>query len=87
MPLDPDEPVDYLVGHLEEALARDPRVNEQGLHVTITGGRVFVDGTVTTKARFDAVAAVVGELLPDWALCNEATVADYPEPSGMEALS
>ena len=86
-PLDPDGPVDYLVGHVEEALACDERVNEQGLHVTITGGRVFVDGTVSTQARFDAVGAVVGELLPGWTVCNQSTVADFPEPSGTEVLS
>lgn len=86
-PLDPNEPVDYLVGHLEEALACDERVNEQGLHVTVQNGHVFVDGTVSTKARFDAVADVVGELLPGFTLHNQADVAEYAEPSGMEALS
>ena len=88
-PLDPDAPVDYLIGHLEEALARDARVNEQGLHVSIAGRRVFVDGTVSTPTRHSGVAVVVGELLPGWTVCNQAVVADYPEPEsgGMEALS
>ncbi|HEV7887120.1 MAG TPA: BON domain-containing protein [Acidimicrobiales bacterium] len=88
-PLDPNAPADYLVGHIEEALARDPRVNEQGLHVTVTGGRVLVDGTVSTPARHEAVAAVVAELLPGWTVSNQADVADYPEPEAeaMEALS
>lgn len=89
-PLDPDAPVDYLVGHVEEALACDPRVSENGLHVTISAPRVFVDGTVSTHARFDAVEAVVLELLPGWTVCNQASVADdFPEPeaSNMEALS
>jgi hypothetical protein len=84
-PLDPDEPVDYLVGHVEEALACDERVNEQGLHVTIQQHRVFVDGTVSTRARFDAVAIVVNELLPGWTVCNQATVADFPEPGATDA--
>ena len=87
-PLDPAEPVDYLIGHLEEALACDDRVNEQGLHITIQGRRVFVDGTVATRGRFEAVAEVVGELLPGWTVVNQADVAeDYDEPSQMEALS
>ena len=30
MTLDPNTPPDYLVGHLEDALARDERVCEQG---------------------------------------------------------
>jgi hypothetical protein len=86
-PLDPAAPADYLVGHIEEALACDPRVNEQGLHVTINAARVFVDGTVSTEARHHAVALVVAELLPGWTVCNQAVVADYPEPQQMEALS
>lgn len=86
-PLDSNEPVDYLVGHIEEALACDERVNEQGLHVTIQNKQVFVNGTVSTRARFNAIAAVVGGLLPDFALHNQADVAEYAEPSGMEALS
>lgn len=87
-PLDPDGPVDYLIGHLEEALACDPRVSENGLHVTISARRVFIDGTVSTKARFDAVGAVVNELLPDWTVCNQAAIADgFPEPTETEALS
>lgn len=86
-PLDADEPVDYLVGHVEEALARDERVNEQGLHVTIKPGHVFVDGTVSTRARHKAVATVVAELLPGFTLHNQADVAEYDEPSNMEALS
>jgi len=88
-PIDADRPVDYLVGHVEEALACDPRVNQPGLHVRIVSGRVYIDGTVSTRARFDAVADVVAELLPGWTVCNQSQVADFPEPeaSGMEALS
>lgn len=87
-PLDPNEPTDYLVGHVEEALACDERVNEPGLHVTIKGRRVFIDGTVSTHVRHAAVDEVVHELLPDWAVVNQSTVAgEFPEPSEMEALS
>ncbi|HEX9969195.1 MAG TPA: hypothetical protein VGB03_03580 [Acidimicrobiales bacterium] len=87
MSLEQTAPSDYLVGHVEEALACDPRVNEQGLHVAIAAGKVFVTGTVSTRERFDAVAEVVRELLPDFDLHNEATVADYPELGEEEHLS
>lgn len=87
MSLEQSSPPDYLVGHVEEALACDPRVNEQGLHVAIAAGKVFVTGTVSTRERFDAVAEVVGELLPDFHLHNEATVADYPEMGEEEHLA
>jgi hypothetical protein len=87
MTLEQDSPADYLVGHLEEALACDPRVSEQGLHVAITAGKVFVTGTVSTHERLDGVAEVVGELLPDYELHNEATITEYPEMSDEEHLS
>ncbi|HVF74228.1 MAG TPA: hypothetical protein VM938_04205 [Acidimicrobiales bacterium] len=87
MTLEQNSPVDYLVGHVEEALACDPRVSEQGLHLTIAGGKVFVTGTVSTRERYAAVADVVGELLPDYELHNEATVAEYDEMSDEEHLS
>ena len=87
MSLEQTAPSDYLVGHVEEALACDPRVNEQGLHVAIAAGKVFVTGTVSTSERLDGVAAVVAELLPDFELHNEATVADYPEMGDEELLS
>jgi len=87
MTLEQNSPADYLVGHLEEALARDPRVSEQGLHVAIAAGKVFVTGTVSTSERLDAVAEVVGELLPDYELHNEATTTEYPEMSDEEHLS
>lgn len=86
-PLDPAAPVDYLIGHVEEALACDPRVNEPGLHVTVNNERVFIDGTVSTRERSDAVGAVVAELLPGWTVCNQCVVADFPESSEMESLS
>ncbi|HZQ28916.1 MAG TPA: BON domain-containing protein [Acidimicrobiales bacterium] len=86
-PLDANEPAGYLVGHLEEALAVDPRVNEQGLHVTVEDGCVRITGTVSTRGRRAAVDDVVGELLPGWPVRNLAAVTDFPEPSGMEAIT
>ena len=47
--MDQHAPLEYLVGHLEDSLARDPRVAEQGLHVAVSDERstVTVTGTVT----------------------------------------
>lgn len=87
MTLEQGGPPDYLVGHVEDALARDPRVNEQGLHVAIAARKVFVTGTVSTPDRHRAVEQVVTELLPDFELHNEATVSDYPELPDEEHLA
>jgi hypothetical protein len=86
--LDPAAQPEYLVGHLEDALARDPRVTEQGLRVRVEGETptVIVTGTVVA-AHKAAIAEVVRELLPGAALRDETAVADYPEPADVEEVS
>ena len=87
MSLEPDLPDEYVVGHVEEALATDPRVNEQGLHVEVAGGKVFVTGSVSTSQRKSAVSDVVGELVPGAEVHNDASVSDFPEPAAVERLT
>lgn len=87
MRLDRGAPPAYLVGHLEEALARDARVVEQGLRVAIEGepaATVVVTGTLTAPGRRRAIAEVIGDLLPGVAVRDETAVADYPEPPAAE---
>jgi hypothetical protein len=86
--LDPGAPPEYLVGHIEDALARDPRVTEQGLRVQVRGSppTVVVTGTVVSQRHQAAIAEIVAELLPGARLDDETTVADYPEPSEVEEL-
>ena len=86
MTLDPTTPPDYLVGHVEDALARDERVCEQGLHVTVDGDLVVVTGVVSTEERRRRIPEVVGELLPGFEVRNRATVSDYPEDPKVEHL-
>ncbi len=77
------EPENYLVAHIREALANDPRVNELGLTVTISGSKIFVTGEVATAQRKDAVAEVVREVCPDHQVYNETAVRqllDVDEP-------
>ena len=82
-----DEPKSYLVAHVREALARDGRVNELNVDVTVAGRRVFLTGEVSTEARKAAVADVVRDLLPDYEVHNETTVAAIAEPGEPEELS
>src|SRR5207247_8350176 len=65
-----EEP-EYVVGHVEAALAADPRVNELGVHVVIRSGRLYLNGTVLTEARRAAVAEVAAELGPEYEIHNE----------------
>lgn len=88
MSLDPSSPAEYLVGHLEEALARDSRVAEQGLtvHVAGTPPTVTVAGTTVAVADEAMIAAVVGELLPGIPVRVRARRAEYPEAPDVEEV-
>lgn len=86
MSLDPTAPADYLVAHIEDALARDERVCEQGLHVAVDGRVVTVSGVVSTEERQASIPEVVSELVPDFEIRNKATVSDYPEIAKVEHL-
>ena len=82
-----DEPDVYTVEHIRDALARDDRVGDLGVHVTMTSAGVFLTGDVATAERRDAITEVVRELLPDAEIHNQTTVATYPEPPDMEVLT
>ena len=86
MTLDSASPPEYLVGHVEDALARDHRVNEQGLHVELTESGVVVTGVVTSEAQKGNITEVVAELLPDHRVEDRTTVADYAEDGGVEEV-
>ena len=86
MTLDGASPPEYLVGHVEDALARDPRVNEQGLHVELGEAGVVVTGVVTSETQKGNIALVVSELLPDHRVEDRTTVADYAEDGEVEEV-
>jgi osmotically-inducible protein OsmY len=77
----------YVAAHVQEALARDPRVNEPELGVTVVNGRrVVVNGQVPSQERHDAVTEVVRECCPDLEVENRTTVARFPEADGVETV-
>jgi osmotically-inducible protein OsmY len=78
----PDEPKQYVVARMHEALAKDGRVNELEIDITLAGRKVFLTGEVTTAARKDAISAVAKDCLPDYEIVNEVNVTSLgaPEP-------
>ena len=70
----------YLGAHLEEALAEDGRVAEQGLHVQVTGDRVVVSGTVSDPERKRAVAEVLRDRVGERTLVDLTDVAGSGPP-------
>jgi osmotically-inducible protein OsmY len=82
-----DEPPEYLAEHVQDALARDPRLNELGITVTISGDKAFLSGDVATDARREAAATVAADLLPDHQIHNHVTVVDRSHGGGEEVLT
>ena len=82
-----EEPDDYLIGHVRETLAHDPRVNEMNIEVAVSGDGVFLSGSVPTEERRQAVSRVVAELLPEHEVHNQVTVVAVSEPTESERLS
>jgi hypothetical protein len=81
------EPTDaYVAAHVQEALARDTRVNEPELEVQVVGGKVFVTGVLPTDERRRAVEDVVHECCPDLRVENKTTVARYSETGDSERV-
>ena len=77
---------EYLAQHVRDALARDPRVADLGISVTVEPGAVRLSGLVATEERRDAVAMVAGEVLGGRTVRNDVTVTTMDQPDGMEHL-
>ena len=88
MSLDPEGPVEYLIGHLEDALARDPRVAEQGLHVSVQTEPlvVVVSGLIVAARAQSALAEVISDLLPGVKVRDETRVTDATERPDAEEV-
>ncbi|MEU0868825.1 BON domain-containing protein [Nocardia brasiliensis] len=76
----------YLVAHLRRALAEDPRTAELGVHVTIRGDVVALDGEVATAERKRQLETVVREELPQARIHNDVRVTPPGGPGVSEAL-
>jgi osmotically-inducible protein OsmY len=87
MPADPDEPIAYVVGRLEEAFAHDPRINELNVDVTVAGRKVYLTGRVPTRERQQAITEVARELLPDHEVHNQTSLYCLSEASSVENLT
>jgi osmotically-inducible protein OsmY len=70
----------YVVQHVREALAQDPRVGELELDVDVRAGRLFLTGSVLTEERRQAVGDVAREVCPELELHNQVRVD--PPPAG-----
>lgn len=70
----PHDSPEYLAERVHQAVTTDPRTNEQGVQVRVTGAEVFLSGAVASAERRDAVAEVAAEVVPDRRIHNDVTV-------------
>ena len=53
----------YLVQHIQDALASDPRARELGVDAQVVGDQVVLTGTVATPDLREAIGEVVAEVV------------------------
>ena len=82
-----EEPQDYALQRLRDALATDERVGEMGVDVHLTGAKVFLTGQVATPERQQAVATVAAEVLPDYEVHNQTSVTPIGDPPRVEKIT
>jgi hypothetical protein len=81
------EPKQYVVEHIRDALAQDPRVAELDIQVKVVEDRIFVKGTVPAASRRDAITVVLEEMFGAGAdIQNEVTVLTPTERAEPEHL-
>ena len=75
---------DYLIAHLQDALAADPRIGELGIDVVVAHGRLFLTGTVMTATQRAAAGELATSHARDLEVCNDIEVVppagEAPEP-------
>lgn len=81
------EPEHYVIGHIQQALATDPRAGELGVRVQIAAGKVLLTGVVPSEAVRAAVGVVAAEQAGDYEIHNATSVGVKTDGEGVETLA
>lgn len=73
-------PEPYVVAHVREALATDPRVAALGLEVVATSGVLVLLGRVGTEQQRAGAGEVAVDAAPGYAIRNDLEVVDVSAP-------
>jgi osmotically-inducible protein OsmY len=79
------EPVEYLVAHVRDAIARS-EAHELGVRVRVAGGRVLLTGSASSEPQRDAITGVAERAAPGYEVVNELCVAATTPPTEVEQL-
>jgi len=69
-----EEPTEYSIAHIKEAIATDPHTGELHVEVDVKGAAVVLSGRVSTEQRRTAVESVVLRLYPGARVHNYISV-------------
>jgi osmotically-inducible protein OsmY len=86
-PADESLPDVYVAEHVRDALAKEPRLSELHVEVTITSGKVFLTGTVGSEERRNLLTTLVRALVPDHEVVNHTTIDAPAAGPDVEKLS
>jgi osmotically-inducible protein OsmY len=81
------EPADYVISHIQDALAHDPRTSEMGIDVTLSGDRAVLTGMVASGMQRDAIGQVASEVAREYRVVNDVTVVPCDEAGETEELT
>ena len=76
-------PDSYDLRRTERVIAEDDRTAELGVRLSLSGGRIFVRGAVSSDAQRDRIVALVRQTYPqlpvvDELACTEESLATAP---------
>jgi hypothetical protein len=83
----------YLVQHIQDALASDPRARELGVDAQVIGNHLVLTGTVATPDLRDAIGEVVAEVVErecgdeELAVVNDLAVMPAGDDGSVEELA
>ena len=82
-----EEPDEYVIQRVLEALAADERVGELNIDVEIAGGELFLRGLVPSAERRAAIGRVANEIVPSDRVHNDIDLENLSAPGSPERLS
>lgn len=79
--------MNYLIAHVVEALAMDPRSCVLGIQVEVVSTKLYLIGQVETEERRQAAETVAREIAPEgMEIVNQIWVPTYERPRKAETL-
>lgn len=82
----PQQPPEYIAGHIRQAFAGDSRVGDPTINVEIEGKKIYLRGYVNSDERKEALTEVAAENAPGYDIHNDVQVASPNDPGEMEKL-